>query len=78
MVVAEISIFPLGTGSISVSRYVAAAVSELESSGLKCTLGPMGDGRGRDQGRALCRALAGSRSHLRAWLRAGLHRDQAG
>ncbi len=42
MVVAEISVFPLSTGSTSVSRYVAAAVSELESSGLKCTLGPMG------------------------------------
>ena len=36
------SIFPLGTGSPGVSRYVAAAVRELEASGLKCTLGPMG------------------------------------
>ena len=42
MVVAEISVFPLGTGSPSVSQYVAAAVRELEASGLKCTLGPMG------------------------------------
>jgi uncharacterized protein (TIGR00106 family) len=42
LVIAEISVFPLGTGSPSVSRYVAAAVSELEDSGLKCTLGPMG------------------------------------
>ena len=42
MVVAEISIAPLGTESTSVSRYVAAAVKELESSGLKCSLGPMG------------------------------------
>ena len=42
MVVAEVSIFPLGTGSPGVSRYVAAAVRELEASGLKCTLGPMG------------------------------------
>jgi uncharacterized protein (TIGR00106 family) len=41
-VVAEVSIFPLGTGSPGVSRYVAAAVKELEASGLKCTLGPMG------------------------------------
>ena len=41
-VVAEVSIFPLGTGSPGVSRYVAAAVRELEASGLKCTLGPMG------------------------------------
>lgn len=42
MVIAEVSIFPLGTGSPSVSRYVAAAVRELEASGLECTLGPMG------------------------------------
>lgn len=42
MVIAEVSIFPLGTGSPSVSRYVAAAVRELEASGLRCTLGPMG------------------------------------
>jgi len=41
-VVAEVSIFPLGTGSPGVSRHVAAAVRELEASGLKCTLGPMG------------------------------------
>lgn len=42
MVIAEVSIVPLGTGSPSVSRYVAAAVRELEASGLNCTLGPMG------------------------------------
>ena len=42
MVVAEVSISPLGTESPSVSRYVAAAVKELEDSGLRCTLGPMG------------------------------------
>lgn len=42
MVIAEISIFPLGTGSPGVSEYVAAAVRELEASGLECTLGPMG------------------------------------
>jgi uncharacterized protein (TIGR00106 family) len=42
VVIAEISVFPLGTGSPSVSQYVAAAVRELEGSGLKCTLGPMG------------------------------------
>jgi uncharacterized protein (TIGR00106 family) len=38
MVTAEISIIPVGTGSSSVSDYVAAAVSELEASGVKCTL----------------------------------------
>jgi uncharacterized protein (TIGR00106 family) len=42
VVVAEVSIFPLGTGSPGVGRYVAAAVRELEASGLKCTLGPLG------------------------------------
>ena len=42
MVIAEVSIFPLGTVSPGVSRYVAAAVRELEASGLECTLGPMG------------------------------------
>ena len=42
MVVAEVSIFPLGTGEPSVSRYVVAAVRELEASGLRCSLGPMG------------------------------------
>ena len=42
MVIAEISVFPLGTGSPSVSQYVAAAVRQLEASGLKCTLEPMG------------------------------------
>ena len=42
MVVAEVSIFPVGTGTPSVSPYVAAAVRELEASGLRCSLGPMG------------------------------------
>jgi uncharacterized protein (TIGR00106 family) len=42
MVIAEISVFSLGTGPPGVSEYVVAAVRELEASGLKCTLGPMG------------------------------------
>jgi uncharacterized protein (TIGR00106 family) len=42
VVIAEISIFPLGTGPPGVSEYVAVAVRELEASGLECTLGPMG------------------------------------
>jgi uncharacterized protein (TIGR00106 family) len=42
VVIAEVSIFPLGTGSPSVSGYVRAAVEALEGSGLRCTLGPMG------------------------------------
>ncbi len=42
MVVAEVSIFPIGTGTTSVSDYVAAAVKAIESSGLKFTLEAMG------------------------------------
>ena len=42
MVIAEVSVVPVGTGDTSVSRYVAAAVSAFESSGLKCTLEAMG------------------------------------
>jgi uncharacterized protein (TIGR00106 family) len=42
VVIAEVSVFPLGTGSPGVSQYVAAAVRELEASELECTLGPMG------------------------------------
>lgn len=42
MVIAEISIFPLGTGSPGVSEYVAEAVRELEASGLESTVGPLG------------------------------------
>lgn len=42
MVVAEVGIIPIGTGSPSVSRYVAAAVKELEASGLRCSLSALG------------------------------------
>ncbi len=42
MIIAEVSIFPLGTGTPSVSQYVKVAIRELEASGLKCTPGPMG------------------------------------
>jgi uncharacterized protein (TIGR00106 family) len=42
VVIAEVRIFPLGTGTPGVSEYVKVAVRELEASGLKCTLGPMG------------------------------------
>jgi len=42
VVIAEVSIFPLGTDSPGLSQYVTAAVRELEASGLECTLGPMG------------------------------------
>jgi uncharacterized protein (TIGR00106 family) len=42
MIIAEVSIFPLGTGTPGVSEYVKVAIRELEVSGLKCTPGPMG------------------------------------
>lgn len=42
MVVAEISIVPVGTGETSTTGYVATAVQELEAAGLSATLGPMG------------------------------------
>ena len=42
VIIAEVSIFPLGTGTPSVSEYVKVAIRELEASGLKCTPGPMG------------------------------------
>jgi uncharacterized protein (TIGR00106 family) len=42
VIIAEVSIFPLGTGTPSVSEYVVVAIKELEASGLRCTLGPMG------------------------------------
>ena len=41
MAVAEISIVPLGTGSPSVSRYVAKALEVVRASGLKYELTPM-------------------------------------
>jgi uncharacterized protein (TIGR00106 family) len=42
MVVAEISVVPLGTGSPSVSRYVAECVKLLQESGLKYEVTAMG------------------------------------
>ncbi|RJX22845.1 MAG: thiamine-binding protein [Ammonifex sp.] len=42
MVVAEISVVPLGTGSPSVSRYVAECVKVLKESGLKYEVTAMG------------------------------------
>ncbi|HIE03579.1 MAG TPA: MTH1187 family thiamine-binding protein [Candidatus Latescibacteria bacterium] len=41
MAVAEISVVPLGTGSPSVSRYVAKALEVVRTSGLKYELTPM-------------------------------------
>ena len=42
MVIAEITVVPLGTGTPSISRYVAEAVKALEDSGIRFTLTPMG------------------------------------
>jgi len=42
MAIAEVSIVPIGTNSVSVSEYVAGAVAELQQSGLSFQLTPMG------------------------------------
>ena len=42
MVIAEITVVPLGTGTPSLSRYVADAVKALEDTGICYTLTPMG------------------------------------
>lgn len=71
MIIAEVSIFPLGTGMPSVSEYVKVAVRELEASGLKCTPGPMGTtveaGTAEEAYAAIARAqAAGLRTRGRA------------
>ena len=58
MVVAEVSIFPIGTGTTSVSDYVAAAVEAIERSGLKCTLGAMGTTIGAETAEEASAAVA--------------------
>ena len=42
LAIAEVSVVPLGTGSVSVSEYVAGAIAELQKSGLSFQLTPMG------------------------------------
>lgn len=42
MAVAEVSVVPVGTGSPSVSQYVASCIDVLEESGLDYQLNPMG------------------------------------
>jgi uncharacterized protein (TIGR00106 family) len=42
MVIAFVTVTPLGTGSTSLSSYVAECVKALDDSGLKHTLTPMG------------------------------------
>ncbi len=41
MIIAELSVTPLGTGSTGVSKYVKAALEELKKSGVKFELGAM-------------------------------------
>jgi uncharacterized protein (TIGR00106 family) len=42
MVIAEISVVPIGTGEASLSKYVAECVKALDGCGIKYTLTPMG------------------------------------
>jgi len=42
MVIAEISVVPIGTKNPSLSKYVAECVKALDASGIKYTLTPMG------------------------------------
>ena len=42
MAVAEVTVVPLGTGSPSLSKYVAQCVKALDDAGIKYTLTPMG------------------------------------
>lgn len=61
MVVAEVSVFPIGTGEPSVSRYVKAAAEALENAGLKCTVNPMGTTVEAESAAELFTALAAAR-----------------
>lgn len=58
MIVAEVGIIPIGTESPSVGRYVAAAVRELEASGLKCSLSALGTTVEAESAEQLYAALA--------------------
>jgi uncharacterized protein (TIGR00106 family) len=42
MPLANVTVIPLGTGSTSLSKYVADCVKEIEKSGIKHTLTPFG------------------------------------
>lgn len=42
MVIAEVTVVPIGTGSPSLSGYVAQCVKALEGTGIRFTLTPMG------------------------------------
>jgi uncharacterized protein (TIGR00106 family) len=61
MVIAEVTLVPVGTGGPSVSPYVKAAFDALEDSGLKCTLDPMGTTIEGDSAEEVFAALASAR-----------------
>ena len=42
MPLANVTVIPLGTGSTSLSKYIAECVKEIEKSGIKHTLTPFG------------------------------------
>jgi len=42
MAMAEVSVVPLGTGSASLSKYIAECVKAMDEAGIKYTLTPMG------------------------------------
>lgn len=61
MVVAEVTVVPIGTGEPGASRYVKAAFEALENSGLRCTLNPMGTTVEADSAEEVFSALAAAR-----------------
>lgn len=61
MVIAEVTLVPIGTDGPSASRYVKAAFEALENSGLKCTLNPMGTTIEADSVEEVFSALAAAR-----------------
>lgn len=42
MIIIEFAVIPLGTGSTSLSEYIAEVCKEVESSGVRFTITPMG------------------------------------
>jgi uncharacterized protein (TIGR00106 family) len=61
MVVAEVTVFPVGSDGPSVSEYVKAAAEALENNGLKCTVNPMGTTVEAESAEEIFSALAAAR-----------------
>ncbi len=57
MISAEITIIPIGTGSTSLSSYVAAAVDALDKTGIKYQLSGMGTQIETNNPQELCKAI---------------------